>query len=229
MLIPDLPDCDGVGGTIKHAVFRKILSNQVVINTPKEFATYADSLLKSINVVYVGELASGMEEECRRKARPVPGTLKVHHIVRSFNDNSCILTFRDTSVDGSLIKKIEYADESSALTTSSSTVIGEKETPSSSNSCETYNIDQFVIVNWEGELYPGKVVGKPDSSNLTVKCLVPAGKPGSIWKWPDKEDVHDYELSDVTGAIGMPKLMPGTGRRIEFEVPELAYKWGVKV
>ena len=84
-------------------------------------------------------------------------------------------------------------------------------------------------VNWEGELYPGKVVGKPDSSNLTVKCLVPAGKPGSIWKWPDKEDVHDYELSDVTGAIGMPKLMPGTGRRIEFEVPELAYKWGVKV
>ena len=180
MLIPDLPDCDGVGGTIKHAVFRKILSNQVVINTPKEFATYADSLLKSINVVYVGDLASGMEEECRRKARPVPGTLKVHHIVRSFKDNSCILTFRDTSVDGSLIKKIEYADKSSALTTSSSTFIGEEETPSSSNSCETYNIDQFVIVNWEGELYTGKVVGKPDSSNLTVKCLVPAGKPGSI-------------------------------------------------
>ena len=33
----------------------------------------------------------------------------------------------------------------------------------------------------------------------------------------------------MTGAIGMPKLMPGTGRIIEFEVPELAYKWGVKV
>ena len=132
-----------MGGTIKHAVFRKILSNQVVINTPKEFATYADSLLKSINVVYVGDLASGMEEECRRKARPVPGTLKVHHIVRSFKDNSCILTFRDTSVDGSLIKKIEYADESSAQTTST-TVIGEEETPSSSNSCETYKVTTLI-------------------------------------------------------------------------------------
>ena len=29
-------------------------------------------------------------------------------------------------------------------------------------------------------------------------------------------------------AIGMPKLLPGEGRGIEFEVPELAYKWGVK-
>ena len=214
--------CDGVGGTIKHAVFRKILSNQVVINTPKEFATYADSLLKSINVVYVGNLASGMEDECRRKAKPVPGTLKVHHIVRSLKDDSCILTFRDTSVDGSLIKKIEYAQ------TTSQTVIGEEEAPSSSNSCETYNIDQFVIVCWEGELYPGKVVGKPDSNNLTVKCLKPAGKPGSIWKWPDQDDISDYELSEVKRAIDMPKLLPGGGRGIEFEVPELAYKWGLK-
>ena len=35
---------DGIGGTIKNLVFRRVLSEDVVINTPKEFATFADQI-----------------------------------------------------------------------------------------------------------------------------------------------------------------------------------------
>ena len=45
-----------IGGTIKHSVFRKVLSGKVVITNPEEFANYADSILKSISVLYVGNV-----------------------------------------------------------------------------------------------------------------------------------------------------------------------------
>ena len=37
---------DSVGGTVKHAVFRHVQSGRVVINSPQQFAEYADKLLE---------------------------------------------------------------------------------------------------------------------------------------------------------------------------------------
>ena len=39
---------DGISGTVKHAVFRHVLSNKVVIKSPQEFAEYADSIRPNI-------------------------------------------------------------------------------------------------------------------------------------------------------------------------------------
>ena len=33
---------DGIGGTVKNTVFRKVLSGEVVIGSPKELARYAN-------------------------------------------------------------------------------------------------------------------------------------------------------------------------------------------
>ena len=35
---------DGIGGTIKNMVFKKVLSGSTVINTPKEFAEFANTV-----------------------------------------------------------------------------------------------------------------------------------------------------------------------------------------
>ena len=43
---------DGVGGTIKNTVFRKVQSKEVVIQGPKHFAEFAYSVLPSITVLF---------------------------------------------------------------------------------------------------------------------------------------------------------------------------------
>ena len=34
---------DGIGGSVKHAVYRNVLSKKVIIENPQQFASYADS------------------------------------------------------------------------------------------------------------------------------------------------------------------------------------------
>ena len=35
---------DGIGGTVKNPVYRRVLSGDVVINTPREFAKFANQI-----------------------------------------------------------------------------------------------------------------------------------------------------------------------------------------
>ncbi|GFS25427.1 (S)-beta-bisabolene synthase [Elysia marginata] len=44
---------DGVGGTVKRAVWRRILRRQVVINHAKDFADVAATACPNINVIFV--------------------------------------------------------------------------------------------------------------------------------------------------------------------------------
>ena len=42
---------DGIGGTIKNMVFNKVLCGSTVINTPKEFAEFANTV-RAISCLY---------------------------------------------------------------------------------------------------------------------------------------------------------------------------------
>ena len=42
---------DGIGGRVKHPVFRHVKSHQVVIQSPVHFAKFANSILPGINVI----------------------------------------------------------------------------------------------------------------------------------------------------------------------------------
>ena len=44
---------DGIGGTIKHAVYQHILSKQVAIASPQDFAEYANKICQGISVLFV--------------------------------------------------------------------------------------------------------------------------------------------------------------------------------
>ena len=71
---------DGIGGTVKHAVYSHVLTNRVVIKCPKQFAEYANEILPKITVQYVENesMELGYQSECQEKAKKVKGTLKVH-------------------------------------------------------------------------------------------------------------------------------------------------------
>ena len=75
---------DGIGGTIKRMVFRKVLSKQVVINSPKQFADFADTLSK-VNCLYLPQESLIEEPSFVAEQKPIPDTLKTHKWVRYFN------------------------------------------------------------------------------------------------------------------------------------------------
>ena len=75
---------DGIGGTIKRMVFRKVLSKQVVINSPKQFADFADTL-STIKCLYLPVEDLIEEPGFVAEQKRIPETLKTHKWIRNFN------------------------------------------------------------------------------------------------------------------------------------------------
>ena len=77
----------------------------------------------------------------------------------------------------------------------------------------------FVIVQYEGQSYPGHPVKLPveNETGPTVNCMEKGKK---FWKWPQKQAHMVYDWSDVKKVIKAPKLF----KRGYFEVPELDNK-----
>ena len=44
---------DGIGGCVKNMVFRTVLSKKVAIHSPEDFASYADSNIKGVSVLFM--------------------------------------------------------------------------------------------------------------------------------------------------------------------------------
>ena len=44
---------DGIGGSLKNAVYRDVKSGKAIINDAKEFAEYADKTIKQISSLYM--------------------------------------------------------------------------------------------------------------------------------------------------------------------------------
>ena len=54
---------DGLGGCVKNYVFRAVLSEKVVISTPKEFADYANANIRGVDVLYMSISDIGVEPD----------------------------------------------------------------------------------------------------------------------------------------------------------------------
>ena len=78
---------DGIGGTVKNLVYRRVLSGDVVINTPKEFTNFADQIT-SVDCLFLENTELLKEPEEVTKAPPIPSTLKIHKVQRVANDQT---------------------------------------------------------------------------------------------------------------------------------------------
>jgi hypothetical protein len=70
--------------------------------------------------------------------------------------------------------------------------------------------DDFVLVLYEGEIYPGKVTCSTQSGALE--------KSWKYWKLPKFRDELKYCLSDIVKKINIPKVISQRGI---FDVPEI--------
>ena len=96
---------DGLGGTIKHAVFRHLQSGRVVINSPRQFEEYADKLLENVSVNYLPteSLELQYHDECRQKSVYVRGTLKVRYVTT----DTVVMKFYEITISKQLIREVK--------------------------------------------------------------------------------------------------------------------------
>ena len=75
---------DGIGGTVKSTIFHKVLSGEVVIGSPEEFAQYANQICQ-VNSLYLPTAEIPDEPEDVKYLSSIPDTLKTHRVVRGLS------------------------------------------------------------------------------------------------------------------------------------------------
>ena len=90
---------------------------------------------------------------------------------------------------------------------------------------EEFTVGMFVIVEYEGELFPGEIL-KLVRDGVSVSCMKKCQSSGSTWMWPSKADLHDYPYCDVKFKDVTLNELPGTSRRKEYHIAELEHIWG---
>ena len=78
---------DGVGGTVKNVIFKKVKSGKVVIYLPQEFAEAVKKFVPAIHAVYLPESENIVEPVGMKSARKIKDTLKIHKFERRVDPN----------------------------------------------------------------------------------------------------------------------------------------------
>ena len=90
---------DGIGGTTKNVIFSKGKSGHIIGKTPSEFADAAKKFVRSISTIYMPGSCMILESEVIENAPFIKGTLKIHKIVRMFENGQPHLKFFELACD----------------------------------------------------------------------------------------------------------------------------------
>ena len=74
---------DGIRGTIKKMFFKKVFSGITIINTPKEFDEFANTV-SAISCLHLPNEDLLQEPDHVKECTPIPDAIKTHKIVRSY-------------------------------------------------------------------------------------------------------------------------------------------------
>ena len=202
---------DGIGGSLKGSVHHKILSGRVV-QTVKQVAEVAQACYTNVVIKYVSAdditHDKAMLEEQWRNIKTLPGTQKMHSIIPTKDG-------KVKAAEYTLSANVE-ASQSSQNVSISSSLQGYSTQPSSPVLVQ-YQVGQWVIVKYEGELFPGEITMViPDQ----VKVNAMIHHRTNLWEWPRKEDQIFYFNHDVVKAIEPPEML-NCGLRVFFKIKEM--------
>lgn len=77
-------------------------------------------------------------------------------------------------------------------------------------------IGNYVIIRYEGDLFPGVITSIKENE----VCVSAMEKCGAYWKWPDRKDELFYEISEIVQQkINKPEKI--SSRREIFRIPEM--------
>ena len=81
---------DGIGGTVKNVILRKVKSGQLLVHSPLEFSEAVTKFVPSIHSVYLPENENIVEPEDISMTRKIDQTLKIHKLERKCSQNDDI-------------------------------------------------------------------------------------------------------------------------------------------
>ena len=219
---------DGIGGTVKNTVFRRVCAKKVVILNAKHFAEYANSILKT-TVLYVSRSDMPLDQAglCRDtnsdRSPKIPGTMRVHHIVRTSVENCFKLDFYETSNEVDKIKSQVYLVRTS---TTSAPVANIQGIPALRNLDDVVNyvvgqdirlslltptsIGKFYCVFYDDKFYWGRLMGCLIQDNLqnAVKISFLKKKTNEFYDFPH-EDSANYQKAEWIKLIKTDMLFFG--------------------
>ena len=217
---------DVVGGMVKHAVFCHIQSGHLLINSPQQFAEYADKLLENVSVIYIPteSLELQYHDKCRQKSVYVCGTLKVHYVDQFFFTDSAVMKFYETTISKQVIWEMKHCMQGQDDDASS---FEDDHAPRSIPENVEFQVGNYYLVNYEEELWPNQIIKMISSNLIHVKCYEKATAPaGSTWRWPKKNDEQNHHIITHNTYIKTPKDVPGSIRNLVTGIPELDHIWG---
>ena len=79
---------EGIRGTFKNWVYRDVMSEISVIDTPKPFVEHADKAVKGINSLYLSAKDVLIEPDDIEVSPGIKDTLSIHMIKRFFDEQN---------------------------------------------------------------------------------------------------------------------------------------------
>ena len=195
---------DGIGGSVKGSVHCKILSGRVV-HTEKQVAEVAQACHTIVVIKYVSASDithdKAMLEEWWKNIRTLPGTHKMHSIISTKDGKVKAAEVSTGTLKSKLFLQMLKLQSSQNFNVSSS--LQSHSTQLSSPMPVQYQVGQWVIIRYEGKLFPGEItVVKLDQ----VKVNAMICHRTNLLKWLKKKDHIFYFNHGVVKAIKQPKM-----------------------
>ncbi|KAJ4429173.1 hypothetical protein ANN_26176 [Periplaneta americana] len=172
---------DGIGGTVKQAVWRRVLQGNVVISSAKEFYECAKHACPNINVLFLSsddmsyDRTILSEKWNAAQPKPIPNLHKIHY-VRASNPQvvavSAISPFMD-NISVSFTEVAMFDQPDSAMMEKN---LHCKKKILTASTIQEFEIGNYVAVQYEGKKYPGiitEINKHMEQSQKEVKCEIP--------------------------------------------------------
>lgn len=202
---------DGVGAAVKRGVRDAVKSRACSVQSASEFVNVAKQFTPKITLL-IGSIVEGLFHDVE-SAPAVPGIKSFHYIKSTLSrDQSFLATTPSPTV------QLETATVFSETDVSSNTVKIHDDSIAVDEL--KFAVNDYVIVRYNNQLYPGVVVSKcTERKTAVIKAMKKA--TSSSWQWPQKDDILEYPFNDIIQVINSPKSC-GTGSRCNnYKVPEM--------
>ncbi len=163
---------DGIGGTVKRAVWRYVKAEQSHVTDLQQYAALARQLCPKVRIEYIPkeEIAkhTSFPDKKWETTKAIPGTHQVH-CVQADGSDYVIVSHTTNSAESRRCQIRTFTN------------------PSSIN--PEVAIVQWAVVNYDGEQYPGEITAVSHTEGVEVSAL---HKSGSGWKWSQSKDSLYY-------------------------------------
>ena len=201
---------DGIGGTVKRAVWRHVKAERAHVTNASEYSTLGKQLCPNVNIEFVSkETIARFLDTKWSNTKPVPGTHQVH-CVKSHGSDSVQVS--DTTDDGDTrvcvirtnvtetSEQEEQQEEEEDEHEEQGENDHEEEEDGEHEEDEEVDIQvgQWVVVSYDGIDYPGEVRSIDSNTGVQVNVMHKSGK------WPKSRDMIYYSKSDILRLISAP-------------------------